>query len=92
MLRLPHFAGEERGSRLSQIALNLHCDRVRATEHAPRGPFYVLERRHGLAVLVERGVGVQVERQRVNPSNTSWRVVGQWGGAGGAICEYHLSG
>ena len=36
----------------------------RATEHA-RGPFRVLERRHGLAAIVERGGGVLVERPRV---------------------------
>ena len=35
----------------------LLVDRVRATEHAPRGPFRVLERRHGLAEIVERGAG-----------------------------------
>jgi hypothetical protein len=39
---------------------------VRATEHAPRGPFSVLERRHGLAEIVERGTDVQAERLRVN--------------------------
>ena len=44
-----------------------HCGRMRATEHAPRGPFYLLERRHGLAEIVERGGGVLVERLRVNP-------------------------
>jgi len=31
---------------------------VRAAEHAPRDPFHVLERRHGLAEIVERGGGV----------------------------------
>ena len=41
------------------------CGRVRATEHAPRDPCRVLERRHGLAEIVERGVGVIVERLRV---------------------------
>ena len=40
---------------------------MRATEHAPRNPFYVLERRHGLAEIVERGGGVFVERRRLNP-------------------------
>ena len=28
---------------------------MRATEHAPRGPFHLLERIHGLAEIVERG-------------------------------------
>jgi len=30
---------------------------VRASEHAPRGPLRVFERRHCLAKVVERGVG-----------------------------------
>ena len=50
----------------SQIVLNPFCERVRAAEHAPRGPFRVLERHHGLAEIVERGAVVVVERQRVN--------------------------
>ena len=40
---------------------------MRATEHTPRGPFYLIERRHCLAEIVERGAGVVVERLRVNP-------------------------
>ena len=59
-------AGCERGSRVLQITLNEYCERVRATEHAPRDPFQFLERRHGLAEVVERGAGVTVERPRVN--------------------------
>ena len=39
---------------------------MRATEHAPRDPFRVLERRHGLAEIVERGPVVHVERYRVD--------------------------
>jgi len=31
---------------------------VRATQHAPRGPFRLLERRRGFAETVERGGGV----------------------------------
>ena len=50
-------AGAERGSRLPQVMLNLHYERVRAAEHAPRGPFRVV----GLAEIVERGAG-RVER------------------------------
>ena len=66
--RWRRFAGAEGYSRAaSQCLLNLHCDRVRATEHAPRDPFYVLERRHGLAEIVERGAGVRAKRLRVIP-------------------------
>ena len=50
--------GAERGSRGSQIPLNPICGRVRAAEHAPRGRFDLLERRHGLTEIVERSVGV----------------------------------
>ena len=44
--------------------LNRSCGRVRATEHAPRNPCRILERRHSLADIVERGTGVLVERHR----------------------------
>jgi hypothetical protein len=40
---------------------------MRATKHTPRGPFRVLERRHGLAEIVERGANVLVESLRVSP-------------------------
>ncbi len=40
---------------------------MRAAKNAPRGPFRVLERRHGIAEIVERGAGVLVERRCVNP-------------------------
>ena len=53
------FAGAARGSRGSQFVLNSLCGRV-------RDPFRVLERRHGLAEIIERGVGVVVERPRVD--------------------------
>ena len=33
---------------------------MRAAEHAPRGPFHLLELRHGLAEIVERGAGVHL--------------------------------
>ena len=59
------FAGAERGSRVLQFVLNLRCGRVRATEDALGDPFRLLERRHGLAEIVERGAGVAVERLRV---------------------------
>jgi hypothetical protein len=41
-----------------QVLLNRRGERVRASEHAPGGPFRVLERRHGFAEIVERGGGV----------------------------------
>ena len=47
-------AGAKGTSRFLQAPLNLHYERVCATEHAPRGPFHVLERRHSLAQIVER--------------------------------------
>ena len=61
-----HFAGAECDSSLAQIPLNLHCERVHATENAPRDPFSVLERRHGLAEIVERCGEVVTERYRVS--------------------------
>ena len=61
------FAGTELGPRESQGPLNVLCERMRAAEHAPRGPFRVLERRHGLAEVVERGGGVIVEHLPVKP-------------------------
>ena len=39
---------------------------MRATEYAPSGPFYLPERCHGLAEILERGAVVFVERPRVN--------------------------
>ena len=59
-------AGAERGLRVLQgIHNNLHCEGMRTAEHTPGDPFRVLNRRHCLADIVERGVGVQVERIRV---------------------------
>ena len=52
------------GSCFSQGIINLHRHRMRAAEHAPRGPFRVLERRHGLAEIVEPR-GSPAERPRV---------------------------
>ena len=49
------------------MAPNSLRDRVRATEHAPRGPFNFLKRRHGLAEISERGAVVSAERPRVIP-------------------------
>ena len=122
-----------------QLALNRHYERMRATKHAPCGSLRVLERRHGLAEIVERGGGVHVVRARLGrdsdglivfsfrvvlfrataPLNPTTKrlvsaplpvlalagliaisglapttpflvVVGQWGGAGGAVCEDHF--
>jgi hypothetical protein len=49
--------------------LNIRHDGMRATEHAPSGPYSVLESGNGLAEIVERGAIVLVERLRVNPSH-----------------------
>ena len=54
--------GIERGSRVLQFVLKSLYERVRAAEHAPRGRFQVLEQRHGLAEIVERGAVVLAER------------------------------
>ena len=51
-------AGAEGYARVFQGSINPRCERMRATEHAPRGPFRGLERGHGLAEIVERGGGV----------------------------------
>ena len=63
-------AGAERGSRIEQSVSYLSCERVRAAEHAPRDPLRVLERRHGLADIVEGGAGPGRAR-RWNPVD-SW--------------------
>ena len=99
-LRAPRrrLAGAEGVSRVSQVALNFGCEWMRTTQHSPRGWFRLRERRHGLAEIVERRAVVHVvvmlasfvAVSRVTP-NTSRRVVGQWGGTGGAICEDHLA-
>ena len=59
---LPGFAGVAHRSRVSQIELNVFCERVRAAEHAPRDQFYFLEPLNCLAEIVERGGGVLVLR------------------------------
>ena len=63
-LRFP-LAGAERFSRVSHGALNRHCERVRGSEHASRARCRLLERRHCLAEIVERGGGVAEERHRI---------------------------
>ena len=64
--RRRRFTGAERGSRGSQGNLNRPGGRVRATEHAPRGPHCLIERRLGLAEIVERRTSVIAERIGVN--------------------------
>ena len=54
---------------MSHVALNLSCERVRATEHAPGDPFRVFERRHCLAEIVERSAIAPEKRLRVKPSH-----------------------
>ena len=56
------FAGAEHCSRVLQGLLSHLCGRVRAAEHAPHDPFRLLERRHGLAEIVERRTGVVVSQ------------------------------
>jgi hypothetical protein len=55
-------------SQLLQIVLNVHCEWVRATHHAPRNTCSVLECRQGLAEIVARGAVGQAERSRVRRS------------------------
>ena len=69
------FAGAEHDSRVSQTALHAFCERVRATEHAPRGLFQIFERRNGLAEIVERGAGVIIERLRVISPHPEHKVI-----------------
>ena len=52
---------------MSQGLLNLRYERMRPAEYAPRGPCSVLERRHCLADIVERGAGVIDEHRRIRP-------------------------
>ena len=54
--------GAEGGSRVLQAFLDLKDGRMSATKHAPRGPFRVIKRRHGLAEIVERGAVGPCER------------------------------
>ena len=63
-IRGSHRTFAEGGSQISQSFLNHPCHRVRAAQHASHGPFRVLERRHGLAEIVERGADISVARAR----------------------------
>ena len=51
---LPFFAGVQDCSRKLQGIIYLFDVWVCRSEHAPRGPCRLLERRHGLAKIVER--------------------------------------
>ena len=59
LARRGRLAGAEPGSRLEQIASKSFCVRMRAPKNTTRDPFRVLERRHGLAEIVERRGGVE---------------------------------
>ena len=60
-----HLADVQGGSRLSQALINPDGDRMRPAQHATRDPFYLLERRHGLMDIFERGAIISVDRLRV---------------------------
>ena len=55
--------------------LNPCYNRVRSTEHLPRGRCQFLERRHGLAEIVERGAIGSVERLRRVVSCSSPKII-----------------
>ena len=65
--RRRRLAGAEHDSRVSQFVHNGRSDRVRATKYALRNPCRVLERRCGLAEIIERGAVVPVEGLRIIP-------------------------
>ena len=48
---------------------------MRVAKNAPRGPFYVLERFHGLAEIVECGAGVPEERPDVIPPRLERKIM-----------------
>ena len=60
-------AGAGRCSHVPQASLIHSYEGVRWTEHAPRNPCRILERRHGLAEIIKRGAVVVVERYCVTP-------------------------
>ena len=62
MICLRVLAGAEHGSRSCQGHLNPPHTGMRASEHASRGPFYVLECLDGLAKVVQCRTGVLVCR------------------------------
>ena len=54
--RRRRLAGAEHGPRVLQGLFNLHNERMRAAENAPRDPVSILERRNGFLEIIERGV------------------------------------
>ena len=58
------------------MLLNLRRKRVRATQHASRGPFSVLEHRNSLAEIFERRAVVLVERHRANLPHRELECIG----------------
>ena len=67
--KLRTLADAERDSRQQQGTIDIHHQRMHAAADAPRNPFQFLERSHGLAEIVERGVGVQEERPWTPPAH-----------------------
>ena len=63
---LPDGASRARSAARDACRSSIPLQRMRRAEHAPRDPFSVLERRHGLAEIVERRSVVLEERLRVN--------------------------
>ena len=62
---------------------------MRVTKYAPRSPFSVLESRHSLAEIIERGVGVLAERPRVNrPKPVALQFMGRAGPVGVSDLAY----
>ena len=59
------FAGAEPPERGSHVAPKIQHERVLAAEHAPRGPFRLLEHLQRLLEILERGSGVTVEKPPV---------------------------
>ena len=51
--------------RVSHVAHNCLHERVCATKHTPRNPFYLLGCLNGFADVVERGAAVREHRPRV---------------------------
>ena len=65
--RRRRLAGGERGSGVSQGLIKSPFERMCAAKNTTPGPCRLLESRHSLAEIVERGGGVLVERPRVSP-------------------------
>ena len=61
-MRKAEMAKMQEQHRAEREKMKAQKEEMRAAEKAPRGPFHVLKRRHGLAEIVKRGGGVRVER------------------------------